>query len=420
MRKVRILAALFILLSPACSKKEESEAKLHQMREEIVSNLITNILPFWEVYSLDPSGGFYGTIRNDGTPVPEAEKGLVLNARILWTFSSAYRAFEVENYKQIANRAQKYLLDRFIDPLYGGAYWSLNANGEPANADKQTYGLAFAIYGLSEHYRATGSNESLEQAIALYNALQEHAYDPVNGGYVESFTRDWQLPGRFGYDGTGIAPKTMNTHIHLLEAFTNLYRIWPDEQLKKQIKDLVTVFYDKIINPETGHERLFLTMEWNNIEDIDSYGHDIELSWLLYEAVETLNDEALIKRTEVMSVRLAETQMREGWNPAGYMSYEKANGLVSENIEWWPQAETVVGFVNAWQISGDPEYAAAAVTTWNWIKENLVDYEYGEWYYSLDENGMPITDRPKGSMWKCPYHNSRMGFEILERIRWNE
>lgn len=417
---IKLAALLFILLTPACSGKKESEKKLHQMREEILSNLITNILPFWELYSPDPSGGFYGTILNDGTPVPDAEKGLVLNARILWTFSSAYRLFEVESYKQLADRAQGYLIDYFIDPEYGGAYWSVNAAGEPAETDKQTYGIAFAIYGLSEHYRATANKESLEQAITLYNTLQDKAYDPVNGGYIESFTRDWQLPGKFGYDGKGIAAKTMNTHLHVLEAFTNLYRVWPDEQAGKQLKDLVTIFYDKIINPETYHERLFLTMDWENLEEIDSYGHDIELSWLLYEAVEVLGDEALIERTKDMSVRLAETQMREGWNPEGYMYYEKAGGHVSQNIDWWPQAESVVGFVNAWQISGESEYADAAVTTWNWIKEHLVDHEYGEWYYGLDENLMPVTNRPKGSMWKCPYHNSRMGFEVINRIRWKE
>jgi mannobiose 2-epimerase len=404
----------------SCSRRKESEQKLLQMREEVLSNLITNVLPFWEVYSPDPSGGFYGTLENDGAPVAGADKGLTLNARILWAFSSAYRAFEVENYRRLANRAQRYLIDHFIDHEYGGAYWSVTAAGEPADTGKQTYGLAFAIYGLSEHYRATGNKESLEQAIALYTVLQDQAYDAVNGGYIDSFTRDWQLPGRFGYDGKGIAPKTMNTHIHVLEAFVNLYRVWPDSQLKKQLKGLVDIFYDEIINPETCHERLFFTMEWNSLEETDSYGHDMEISWLLCEAAGTIGDEGLAERTKEMAVNLVNTQMREAWNPRGYLLYEKTNGKLSGKIEWWAQAEAVVAFINAWQLTGNSTYAAAAVATWNWIRENIVDHEYGEWYYSLDENHMPITARPKANMWKCPYHNSRMALETIARIRWHE
>jgi mannobiose 2-epimerase len=413
-----IVLLLLPLFVSSCSDKEETERKLHRMCEEIQGDLLTNVLPFWALYSPDPAGGFYGTIRNDGLPVPEADKGLVLNARILWTFSSAYRAFEVENYKQLADRAQKYIIEYFLDPEYGGAYWLLNADGIPLDTNKQTYGIAFAIYALSEHYRATGNKESLEQAIALYNTLQEHAYDAVNGGYIDSFTRNWQLPERFGYDGQGIAPKTMNTHLHILEAFTNLYRVWPDKQLKKQLKRLVNLFYDEIINPDTHHQRLYFTMEWNSLDKTDSYGHDIELSWLLCEAAKITGDDRLIERTKQMAITLVDTQIKEGWSPQGYMYYEKSNGAISKNIEWWPQAEAVVGLINAWQLSNDPGYATTAIVTWRWIKENLIDSEYGEWYYRLDENLLPITTLPKADRWKCPYHNSRMAFETIERIRW--
>jgi mannobiose 2-epimerase len=390
------------------------------MREEVLSDLITNVLPFWEVYSPDPSGGFYGTVRNDGTPDADADKGLVLNARILWTFSAAYRTFEIENYRNLADKAQKYLATYFIDPEYGGVYWSVTPYGIPVDTDKQTYGLAFAIYALSEHYRATGNNESLEQAITLYNTLQNYAYDPVNGGYIDSFTRDWQLPERYGYDGQGIAPKTANTHIHVLEAFTNLYRAWPDEQLKERLKDLLILFCDKIINPETCHEHLFFTMEWQNLEDIDSYGHDIEVSWLLCEAAEVIADTPLIEKANALSIHLVETQMEEALTPQGYLLYEKVNGELSQTIEWWPQAEAVTAFINAWQLTGNSVYATAASTTWAWIKDNLVDYEHGEWYYRLDENHMPITTFPKASPWKCPYHTTRMALETIERIHWED
>jgi mannobiose 2-epimerase len=411
------IALLLLLFAPSCSDREETGQKLHQIREEIQTELLTNILPFWALYSPDPAGGFHGTLRNDGRPVPDAPKGLVLNARILWTFSAAWRAFEVENYKQLADRAQRYLIDYFIDPEYGGAYWLLNADGIPLDTNKQTYGIAFAVYALSEHYRATGNKESLEQAIALRNALHRLAYDAVNGGYVDSFTRDWQLPDRFGYDGQGLAPKTMNTHLHILEAFTNLCRVWPDKQLKKQLTHLIHLFFDEIISPETLHQRLFFTMEWNSLDEIDSYGHDIELSWLLCEAAEVTEDEQLIERARQTAVALTDVQIEEGWSPLGYLYYEKSGGVLSKNIEWWPQAETVVALINAWQISGNPEYVATALTTWRWIKENLTDSEHGEWYCRLDENFLPITSLPKADMWKCPYHNSRMAFETIERIR---
>ncbi|MDH6306374.1 mannose/cellobiose epimerase-like protein (N-acyl-D-glucosamine 2-epimerase family)/O-glycosyl hydrolase [Parabacteroides sp. PF5-5] len=413
---VQVLLALFSLL-PVSSPATEDKAELSQMREEIVDDLQYNILPFWEKYAPDPSGGFYGTILHDGTPVADAEKGLVLNARILWTFSAAYRLFENENHKLLADRARKYLFDYFIDPDYGGAYWSVKADGSPGNTEKQTYGIAYAIYGLSEHYRATADTKSLEQAIALYRTLFQKAYDPVNKGYIESFTRNWSLPERFGYDGKGVAAKTMNTHLHVLEAFTSLYRVWPDAHLQEQLAELVNVFYDKIIDGKRYHQRLFLTMDWQNLEDIDSYGHDIELSWLLYEAVEVLKDKALIEKTKDMAVRLADVQLKEGWNKAGYMYYEKADGRLIEKIDWWPQAESVVAFVNAWQITNNPKYANAAKTTWKWIKENLIDHEYGEWYYGLNKEGQPDKRQPKVSMWRCPYHNSRMGFEMYERLK---
>jgi mannobiose 2-epimerase len=397
-KQTTTIALLLILFIASCSDKKETERKLHQMREEILSDLITNVLPFWEIYSPDPAGGFYGTILNNGLPVPQADKALVLNARILWAFSSAYRTFEVKHYKQFADRAQKYIIDHFIDPEYGGAYWLVNAEGIPLDTNKHTCGIAFAIHALSEHYRATGNKESLEQAIALYNTLQEHAYDPVNGGYIDSFTRNWQLPEHFGYDGKTLTPKTMSTHLHILEAFTNLYRVWPDKQLKKQLKRLVTLFYN----------------------EIDSYAHDIQLSWLLYEAVKIIGDDRLLEQTKQTVIHLVDTQIAEAWNPQGYISLEKSSGESSKNVEWWPQAEAVIALINAWQISNDPKYATTALTTWNWIKQNLVDSEYGEWYYCLDKNIMPITTLPKANIWKGPYHNTRMAFETLRRIRWQE
>ena len=417
--KPLIFFALLCLLGGVTqlrAQPADEKQLMKNLREEIVRDLRGNILPFWKKYAVDPTGGFQGGLNYDGTPRPNAQKGLVLNARILWTFSTAYRLFGEKEDLAMANRAQHYLINRFIDKTHGGAFWTLRADGTPGNTDKQTYGIAFAIYGLAEHYRATRNEESLQKAIELYQSLEKYAFDPEFGGYIESFTRDWQKPARYGYDGDGTSPKTMNTHLHVLEAFTNLYRVWPDESLRKQFKALTEIVIDKILNQETWHEMLFFTRDWVNKEDIVSYGHDIEFAWLLDEAGKVLNDKPLREKIEKISVKVAEVQMNEGLNPDGSMLSEKKGDHVQRNLSWWPQAETVVGFVNAYQLSGDKKFLLGAAKTWDWIKTHMIDREYGEWYGTVLENGTPMQRGEKGSLWRCPYHNSRMGFEIYERF----
>lgn len=398
-----------------CSNSTETDIEI--LHREVVEDLTGNILPFWIKYSPDPDGGFYGVLNFNGTPQADEEKGGVLNARLLWTFSAAYRVLGDESYKELANRSRDYFVRYFIDPEYGGSYWSLAADGTPVNMEKQTYGIAFGIYGLTEHYRATGDSTSLRQAIELYQVLEEHAYDEVNGGYIESFTRDWQKPTRYGYDGKGIAAKTMNTHLHVLEAYTNLLRVWPDNILRERLRSLIDIFLTKIIDRNTWHEQLFLTMGWQNMEDIDSYGHDMELSWLITEAAEVLGDANLLKEVKQVAINVVNVQMREGWKSDGSLLYEKVDGEIHKtDLDWWPQAETVVAFVNAWQITGDKGYLDAAGRTWQWIKTYMIDEEYGEWYSAVREDGTPYTTRQKASLWRCPYHNSRMGLELHSRL----
>lgn len=410
-----IFISITVQLLSIATAQVVSDEKVSNLVNESVQDLKDNILPFWEKHTPDPDGGFYGMVLNDGTAVPDVPKGSVLNARILWTFSKAYQLFGNENYRQLADRAQSYFLKYFIDTEYGGTYWTIQADGSQLNGDKQTYGIAYAIYGLAEHYRATGNGKSLNQAIVFYKTLELHAYDSENGGYIESFLRDWQAPERYGYDGKGIAAKTMNTHLHVLEAYTLLYKVWPNATLKRQLTGLIHVFLEKIIDQQTWHQKLFLTMKWENLESIDSYGHDMELSWLLLEAAEALKDEAFIDQIKAIAINLVETQMKKGWNPDGSLLYERENGEVKGGLEWWPQAESVVAFYNAWQISGEERYLDAAIKTWEWIKNNLVDTEYGGWYGGINPDGNPNLKRPKVSLWKCPYHNSRMSFELYKR-----
>jgi len=411
-RNMVIHLILGVLLTGPAHAQDPAASKVTALVTATTRNVQENILSFWSTHAPDPRGGFYGTLLNDGTPVPDDPKGEVLNARILWTFSRAYALFGTERYKQLADTAQHYFLRHFFDPVYGGTYWSVKADGTPLDQEKQTYGIAFAIYGLAEHFRATGNEASLDQAVALYRTLEKYAYDPVNGGYIESFTRDWKKPKRYGYDGKGIAAKTMNTHLHVIEAYTLLYKVWPDPGLRKQLMELAGIFMEKIIDTQTWHQRLFLTMDWKNLEHIDSYGHDMELSWLFLEAAEALQDEPLIEQAKAIALHLVDTQMKEGWNQDGSLLYEREDGVVEGGLDWWPQAESVVAFFNAWRISGDISYLDAALKTWNWINSNLVDTIHGEWYGGLGADGKPDIHRPKANMWKCPYHNSRMAFEL--------
>ena len=399
-----------LLVASSCTTRISEEDKIvAQLKQEIVQDLTENILPFWVNHSPDPSGGFYGTLNFDGTPRVGAPKGVILNARLVWTFSSAYRMLKDEQYLTLANRAQRYFLDYFIDSKYGGSFYTVNANGEPLNMQKETYQNAYAIYSLSEHYHATGNMESLEAAITVYRKLIEYAYDPVNGGFIESFTREWQM-----IDVE--SPKTMNTNLHVLEALTNLYRVWNDDGLREHLQEEIDVMSHKVLNQTVWHEQLFFTMDWQNQRDIDSYGHDIELSWLLVEAAEVLGDEEILKDARRIAVNLVAVQLEQGVDEKGAMIYEKSGDHLNTNLEWWPQTETVVGCLNAWQISGDKKFLDAAVRAWKWIKTYMIDREYGEWYSNVYPDGIPQKNRVKADLWRCPYHNSRMGFEVLTRF----
>jgi len=404
------LTITLLLIAVVCSPKTSSEDKtVAKLKQEIVQDLTENILPFWATHSPDSSGGFYGTLNFDGTPRAGAMKGGILNARLVWTFSTAYRMLKDDQYLTLANRAQRYFLDHFIDHEFGGSFYTLNADGTPLDMHKDTYQNAFAIYGLSEHYRATGNKESLDAAIAVYNKLIEYAYDPASGGFIESFARDWKM-------NDVESPKTMNTNLHVLEALTNLYRVWKDEGLKKHLQDEIDVMMHKVLNQETWHEQLFFTMDWKNQKEIDSYGHDIEFSWLLVEAAEVLGDEAILKDAQRIAINLVNVQLEQGLAATGGMRYEKDGGRINANREWWPQAETVLGCLNAWQISGDKKYLDAAVSEWEWIKANMIDREFGEWYSNVKPDETPQKNRVKADQWRCPYHNSRMGFEVMKRI----
>lgn len=398
-RIIRLLPVIFLSITTFA----QSNADKSILRNEIEKDLTENILPFWMEKTADPKGGFYGEVSSSGQSDEEASKGGVLNARILWTFSRAYGQYGLEEYRRMADRAQREFIDRFIDPEYGGVYWQINPDGTIKDGTKQTYCLAFGIYGLSEHFRVTGEKESLDAAIGLFRTLEDIVHDKTEGGYIETFSRDWKNTWSKGVDGKEGAVKTMNTHIHLLEAYTSLYRVWPDDEVKACISELIDILQRHLYDNRSGHLIMFCDKEWNPIDNAYSCGHDIETSWLLCEAAEAVAVPEIIEEVKRQAVEMTDAALDGGWDENG-------------SIQWWPLCEAVTGCLNAWEITGDRKYFDAARKTWDYIKDHFIDRENGGWFKILDHEGNPYENAAKASVWHCPYHNSRMGFETLERL----
>jgi mannobiose 2-epimerase len=379
---------------------------------------LDNILRYWLKYTIDnQNGGFYGEVDSDDLAVPDAVKGSVLNARILWSFSAAYKVSQNTEHLAVAKRAFDYINEQFIDDQYGGVYWSVAANGQPADTKKQIYAQAFTIYGMAEYYSVTKETAVLESAIRLYQNIERYSFDNENGGYLEAFTRDWKLidDQRLSLKDAN-EKKTMNTHLHIIEAYTGLYQIWPDEGLAGKIRDLIGYFENYLIDGY-GHLVLFLDENWKIKSDTVSYGHDIEASWLLLEAAEVLHDETLINRIKLLSVKVAAASA-EGLNNDGSLNYEfepSINHLVAER-HWWVQAEAVVGYYNAFKVTGKPHFFNKATKVWNYTRGCIIDQHNGEWFWGLNPDGTLMKGYGKAGFWKCPYHNSRACMEMIKRL----
>ena len=425
------------------------------LRDEMQDVLQNNILHFWQTKMVDrENGGFYGRIDGHEVLHPEAEKGAILNARILWTFSAAYRVFShlspltphLQEYLEMAQRAKDYIIEHFIDPEYGGVFWSVDYKGQPLNTRKQFYAIGFAIYGLTEYVRATGDREALEYALQLYDCVEEYAFDREHNGYIEACSREWgkiadmrlsELDANF--------PKSQNTHLHIIEPYTNLLRCLKELHAKEScdyvpvlgsvlpvdvsvspetimaveasLRNLIDIFTDRILNPETHHLDLFFEMDWTRgAGHLESYGHDIECSWLMHEAALVLGDQKVLRKVEAV-VREVAKASEKGLRPDGSMIHEAnlTTGHVDDDLHWWVQAENVVGWFNLWQHFGDEEALERASRCWEYIKTQLIDWENGEWHWSRHPDGSLNTTDDKAGFWKCPYHNGRMCLEIIER-----
>lgn len=384
------------------------------LASEMKKELTENILPYWMNKMCDSDGRFHGRIDGNEVLDPSAPVGGIMTARILWTFASAYRVLGNPEYLEVAHKAKSILINSFYDNEYGGTYWSLNADYSPLDTKKQIYAIAFTIYGLAELNRATGDEEALEYAIKLFHAIEEHSYDKEKDGYFEAFTREWeQIEDMRLSEKDANESKTMNTHLHVIEAYTCLYRVWKDSLLESRLRGLINIF-DKYILADNGHLKLFFDNDWNCGYDIFSYGHDIEASWLLHEAALVLGDKEMLARVEARIPGIVDAAS-EGFTPEGGMIYEKMGDEIDADRHWWVQAEAAVGYYNLWEHFGAQEGIENALHCWEYIKNQIIDHENGEWFWSIQEDGSINRKDDKAGFWKCPYHNGRMCLEIIER-----
>ena len=355
-------------------------AALSDCLARIEADLRRNILPFWMERVVDhTSGSFHGALSNDLMPDRTVERGALLTARILWTFSAAYGQYRDPAYLAMADYAHAALMQRYHDQTHGGFFWSIAADGTVRRDRKQVYGQAFAIYALGEYHAASGQRAPLDQAIKVFRLLETHAADRKDGGYFEAFARDWSPIADMRLSVVDQNdPKSQNTMLHVMEAYTRLLGVWPDAGLKQALADLVELMLTRIVNPATGHLGLFFGNDWTPHSDKISYGHDID---------------------------------------GGIYNLGGPAGLIDPVKEWWPQAEAVIGWLHAFQVSGDDRHLQAALRTWHFIESHLVDRQHGEWFRGVTRDGRVIAALEKVGFWKCPYHNGRMGLEAVTRLR---
>lgn len=384
--------------------------------QEIREHLTGKIIPFWQGMRDNEFGGYYGWLSYDLKLDREAVKGCILNSRILWFFSNAYRLLGEEDLLKEADHAYDFMKKYCLDKKNGGVYWSVSYDGNVEESMKHTYNQAFAIYALSSYYRVSKKEEALKTAKGLYDMIEGKCRD--DKGYLEAFTEDFQPIDNEKLSENGvIAEKTMNTLLHVFEAYTELYDVTKDENVGSSLRWIMDIFADKVYNPALRRQEVFFDADWNTLINLHSFGHDIETAWLIDRGCEVLGDAAYTEKMQAITKEL-EACVYENAYSNHSLANEAENGVKDTTRVWWVQAETVVGFYNAWQKQPEhAEYLQAAEDTWNFIKEYVVDKREGsEWYGYLDENGNPLTDRPIVEPWKCPYHNGRMCIEIIRRM----
>lgn len=396
---------------------------------EIKAHLIGTIIPFWKKLKDDEFGGYYGYMDYELNLDKKASKGCILNSRIMWFFSNAYKALGDANLLENATHAYDFMKKNCIDYTYGGVYWMVDYKGEPLEEMKHTYNQAFAIYALSSYYEASKNEEALTLAVDLFNKIETGCKDEY--GYLEAFDRQWNLiDNRELCDDPHmikegkIAEKTMNTILHVLEAYTELYRVSHKEEVAAALRAILQMIEEKVYDPEKKQLDVFFDTQLHSIADMHSYGHDIEAAWLIDRATEVLGDPELMERTKKYTVDIAykvkevafkEFKSKNG-KCVGALNNERFREEIDETKIWWVQAETVVGFLNAYEKSKDEAFKQIALKEWQYIKEYFIDPREGsEWYWQLSSAHEPNKQYPIVEPWKCPYHNGRMCLEVMRR-----
>ena len=382
---------------------------------EIKEHLKNRLIPFWESLKDQEYGGYYSWLDYDLKLDRKYEKGCILNSRILWFFSNAYALFKEEHLKEDADHAYEFLKNHCIDREYGGVFWSVTFDGKPKDTTKHTYNQAFAIYALSSYYDATGCKDALYIARGIQLLIEEKMTDAY--GYLEAFTRDFQPESNEKLSENGVlAEKTMNTLLHVFEAYTEFYRVTKDPFTGDRLRFMMDLFADKVYNRERKRQEVFFDRTWNSLIDLYSYGHDIETSWLMDRGLEVLADSAYTEKLAPVTAEIAEAIYENAYVNHSLMN-EAEKGVNDTTRVWWVQAETVVGFINAWQKKPEEKkFLQAALDVWEYIKTYLIDPREGsEWFWCVDADGMP-SHKPIVEPWKCPYHNGRMCMEVIRRM----
>lgn len=382
---------------------------------EIKEHLVNDLIPFWQGLKDEENGGFYGYLSYDLKLDKKAVKGCILNGRILWFFSNAYMVLGDPSLLESAAYAYQFLKEHCVDDEFGGVFWSLTYDGKPEDTTKHTYNQAFSIYALASYYDASKNPEALEIAWKLYDLVESKCKDEY--GYLEAFTRSFEPEENDKLSENGvIAEKTMNTLLHVFEAYTELYRVTKEEKVAKQIRFMMDIIKDKVFNKEIGRQEVFFDRTWNTLIDLYSYGHDIETAWLVDRGLEVLDDEAYTNMLSPITKIITENIYNRAYIDHSLVN-ESENGVVDTTRVWWVQAEAVVGFLNGYQKQGDKKFLDASVDIWNYIKKYFIDKRNGsEWFWSVKEDHTP-DEKPIVEPWKCPYHNGRMCFEVLRRMK---
>jgi cellobiose epimerase len=390
---------------------------LQKLKKEFEDELTDNILNYWATKAYDPKRQtFFGRIGSDEKQYSGSPLSAVFTTRILWTFSAASRIYPTAIYRKLADAAYNVLMNSFLDNQNGGIYWSVTPEGKPVDTSKQFYAQAFMIYALSEYFLVFGIEKARETAVSIYRLLEKYGYDNVNKGFFEAKSADWKNETRsYLTPVDGIAKKSMNTHLHLIEAFTNLYRTWKDEALKTRLYELTEIFLDKILNKGNNHFHLFFSADWKALPAPISFGHDIEGSWLLQETAEVLGDHKLLIKIRPVLINMAYAVAGEAIDNSGGIYNEADMENLDKKFIWWVQTESVVGFFNAWQLSADQKFLNLSADVWNFIRKYQIDHLNGEWFSQVNPDlSIPSNDKVNG--WKGPYHNGRMCMEMIRRI----